>query len=74
VEPHSPTQPVHGPHQQYQVSGRIHLVMSDSTEIDSGGVPRERDGRAQWTYGPMAVLDTAGRARTGEIRLEGRCR
>jgi hypothetical protein len=33
---------VHAPHQQYQISGRIHVVMTDGTELEAG--PREQQG------------------------------
>jgi len=46
------------PHQQYQISGRMHVVMQDGTETDSGpgDVTSLPPGRDAWVVGDEAVV------------------
>lgn len=52
------------PHQQYQVAGRIHVVMQDGTEIDSGPgeVTSLPPGHDAWVVGdePAVAIDWQG--------------
>ncbi|MGY1785780.1 cupin domain-containing protein [Geodermatophilus sp. SYSU D00698] len=52
------------PHQQYQVSGRIHVVMADGTEIESGPgeVTSLPPGHDAWVVGdePVVAIDRHG--------------
>lgn len=46
------------PHFQYQVAGRLHVVMSDGTEFDAGPgmVTRLPSGHDAWVLGDEAVV------------------
>jgi hypothetical protein len=52
------------PHQQYQVSGRMHVLMEDGTELDTGpgditSLPARHDA---WVVGdePVIAIDWQG--------------
>jgi hypothetical protein len=55
---------VHGVHQQYQISGRIHVVMADGTEFDSGPgeITSLPPGHDAWVVGdePVVAIDWQG--------------
>ena len=52
------------PHQQYLVSGRIHVTMADGTEIDSvpGEITSLPPGHDAWVVGdePVVAIDWQG--------------
>lgn len=58
VKPIAGTELCEAPHMQYQVSGRLHVVMEDGTEIDSGpgdvtSLPARHDA---WVVGDEQVV------------------
>jgi hypothetical protein len=64
VKPIAGTQWCEAPHFQYQLSGRIHVVMSDGREFDSGPgqVSLLPQGHDAWVIGnePVVLIDWAG--------------
>jgi hypothetical protein len=64
VKPIAKTQWCEAPHFQYQVSGRLHVVMSDGTEFDTGPgqVVTLPSGHDAWVVGnePVVVVDWHG--------------
>jgi hypothetical protein len=64
VKPIAKTQWCEAPHFQYQVSGRMHVVMADGTEFDTlpGQVVTLPSGHDAWVVGdqPVVVIDWAG--------------
>jgi hypothetical protein len=64
VKPIAKTQWCEAPHFQYQVSGRLHIVMSDGTEFDTGPgqVVTLPSGHDAWVVGnePVVVVDWHG--------------
>lgn len=64
VKPIVGTEWCEAPHFQYQVSGRMHVIMSDGTEFDSvpGMVSWLPSGHDAWVIGdePVVVVDWAG--------------
>ncbi|HTK61760.1 MAG TPA: cupin domain-containing protein [Pseudonocardia sp.] len=64
VKPVAGTELCEAPHQQYQVSGRIRVRMSDGTEIESapGDVTSLPPGHDAWVVGddPVVAIDWQG--------------
>jgi hypothetical protein len=64
VKPVAGTEMCMAPHQQYQVSGRIHVVMKDGTELESGPgeVTSLPPGHDAWVIGdePVVAIDWQG--------------
>jgi hypothetical protein len=64
VKPIAGTQWCEAPHFQYQLSGRIHVVMSDGEEFDSGPgqVSALPQGHDAWVIGnePVVLIDWSG--------------
>ena len=64
VKPIAKTQWCEAPHFQYQVSGRLHVVMSDGTEFDTGPgqVVTLPSGHDAWVIGnePVVIVDWHG--------------
>jgi len=64
VKPIAKTQWCEVPHFQYEVSGRMHVVMSDGTEFDTGPgqVMTLPSGHDAWVLGnePVVVVDWHG--------------
>lgn len=64
IKPLAGTEWCEAPHFQYQVSGRLHIVMSDGTEFDSiaGMVSFLPSGHNAWVVGdePVVLIDWAG--------------
>lgn len=64
IKPIAGTEWCEAPHFQYQVAGRLHVVMSDGTEFDAGPgmVTRLPSGHDAWVLGNEAVvlIDWAG--------------
>ena len=64
VKPVAGTELCQAPHQQYQISGRIHVVMADGTELESGpgDVTTLPPGHDAWVVGdePAVVVDWHG--------------
>lgn len=64
VKPIAGTEWCEAPHFQYQVSGRIHVAMSDGTEFDvaPGMVSQLPSGHDAWVVGdePAVMVDWAG--------------
>lgn len=64
VKPIAGTEWCEAPHFQYQVSGRLHVVMSDGTEFDAGpgDVTALPSGHDAWVVGdePVVLVDWAG--------------
>lgn len=64
VKPIAGTDLCEAPHMQYQVSGRIHVVMADGTEFESGpgDVTSLPQGHDAWVVGdePVVVVDWYG--------------
>ncbi len=64
VKPIAGTEWCQAPHFQYQVSGRLHVVMEDGTEFDSvpGDVLVVPSGHDAWVVGdePVVVVDWHG--------------
>ena len=64
VKPIAKTQWCEAPHFQYQVSGRLHVVMADGTEFDTvpGEVVTLPSGHDAWVVGndPVVVVDWHG--------------
>ncbi|MGE0601175.1 MAG: cupin domain-containing protein [Dehalococcoidia bacterium] len=64
VKPIAKTEWCQAPHFQYQISGRLHIVMEDGTEFETaaGDVARIPPGHDAWVVGdePLIVLDWAG--------------
>ena len=56
------------PHQQYQISGRIHVVMSDGTELESGPV---RSPRCRPATTPGWSVTSRWWRSTGRVRPSG---
>jgi hypothetical protein len=64
VKPVAGTDLCQAPHQQYQLSGRMHVVMADGTEVDSGpgDVTSLPPGHDAWVVGdePVVAIDWHG--------------
>jgi hypothetical protein len=64
VKPVAGTDLCMAPHQQYQVAGRIHVVMADGTELDvgPGEVVSLPPGHDAWVIGdePVVAIDWQG--------------
>lgn len=64
VKPIAGTDLCEAPHMQYQVSGRIHVVMADGTEFEAGpgDVVSLPQGHDAWVVGdePVVVVDWYG--------------
>ena len=64
VKPVAGTDLCMAPHQQYQISGRIHVVMSDGTELDAGPgeITSLPPGHDAWVVGdePVVAIDWQG--------------
>ena len=64
VKPIAKTDLCEAPHFQYQVSGRLHVVMADGTEFDvgPGEVVALPQGHDAWVVGnePVVTIDWAG--------------
>ena len=64
VKPVAGTELCMAPHQQYQISGRIHIVMGDGTELDSGpgDITSLPPGHDAWVVGnePVVAIDWQG--------------
>ena len=64
VRPMAGTDLCQAPHQQYQVSGRIHVVLEDGTELESGPgeVTSLPPGHDAWVVGsePVVAIDWQG--------------
>lgn len=58
VKPVAGTELCEAPHQQYQLSGRLHVVMADGTEIDAGpgDVTSLPPGHDAWVVGDEVVV------------------
>jgi quercetin dioxygenase-like cupin family protein len=58
VKPVAGTELCEAPHQQYQVSGRVHVRMADGTEIEAGpgDVTSLPPGHDAWVVGDEAVV------------------
>jgi hypothetical protein len=58
VGPVAGTDLCQAPHQQYQISGRIHVVMADGTELEAGpgDVTSLPPGHDAWVVGDEAVV------------------
>jgi quercetin dioxygenase-like cupin family protein len=58
VKPVAGTELCEAPHQQYQVSGRIHVRMADGTELETGpgDVTTLPPGHDAWVVGDEAVV------------------
>lgn len=64
VKPIAKTQWCEAPHFQYQVSGRLHVVMADGSEFDTGPgeVSALPSGHDAWVVGnePVVLIDWSG--------------
>jgi hypothetical protein len=64
VKPIAGTKLCEAPHFQYQVSGRLHVVMSDGTEFETGPgqVAAVPSGHDAWVVGdqPVVLIDWSG--------------
>ncbi len=64
VKPIAGTDLCEAPHMQYQVSGRIHVLMADGTEFEAGpgDVVSMPQGHDAWVVGdePVVVVDWYG--------------
>jgi len=64
VKPIVNTTSCQAPHLQYHVSGRLHVVMDDGTEEESGpgDISSLRPGHDAWVVGdePVVVVDVSG--------------
>jgi hypothetical protein len=64
VKPVAGTDLCQAPHQQYQVSGRLHVTMADGTELDvgPGEVTSLPPGHDAWVVGdePVVAIDWHG--------------
>ena len=64
VKPIAKTEWCEAPHFQYQISGRIHVVMSDGSEFEAGPgeVTALPAGHDAWVVGnePVIVIDWSG--------------
>ena len=64
VKPVAGTELCMAPHQQYQISGRIHIVMGDGTELESGpgDITSLPPGHDAWVVGnePVVAIDWQG--------------
>jgi hypothetical protein len=58
VKPVAETDLCMAPHQQYQISGRIHIVMADGTELDAGPgeITSLPPGHDAWVVGEESVV------------------
>ena len=58
VKPLAGTASCEAPHFQYQLSGRLHVVMEDGTELDSvtGDVTAPPSGHDAWVVGDESVV------------------
>ncbi|MDQ2994810.1 MAG: cupin domain-containing protein [Pseudomonadota bacterium] len=70
VKPIAKTEFCEAPHFQYQLSGRLHVLMEDGTEFETvrGDVLRIPSGHDAWVVGdePVVVVDWAGAAHYAE--------
>jgi mannose-6-phosphate isomerase-like protein (cupin superfamily) len=66
VQPIAKTRSCEAPHTQYHVSGRLHVVMDDGTEVEygPGDVGHIPPGHDAWVVGdePAVVIDVTGMA------------
>lgn len=73
VKPIAGTQWCEAPHFQYHISGRIHILMADGTEVEAGpgDVTYLPAGHDAWVVGndPVVVVDWYGASHYAE-RLE----
>ena len=64
VKPVAETDLCMAPHQQYQLSGHMHVVMSDGTELDTGPgeITSLPAGHDAWVVGdePVVAIDWQG--------------
>ena len=64
VKPIAGTEYCEAPHFQYQLSGRLHIIMADGTELDSGPgvVTALPQGHDAWVIGDdqVILIDWAG--------------
>ena len=64
VKPIAGTEWCEAPHFQYQLSGRLHVLMMDGTEFEvgPGEVARVESGHDGWVVGdePVVLIDWAG--------------
>ena len=64
VKPVAGTDLCMAPHQQYQLSGHMHIVMSDGTELDTGPgeITSLPPGHDAWVVGdePVVLIDFHG--------------
>jgi hypothetical protein len=64
VKPIAGTELCEAPHFQYHLSGRIHIVMADGTEIEAGPgmISRLPSGHDAWVVGdePAILVDWSG--------------
>ena len=64
VKPIAKTDSCQAPHTQYQVSGKMHVVMDDGTEAESGpgDIVYISPGHDAWVVGdePVVVIDVTG--------------
>lgn len=64
VKPVAGTELCEAPHQQYQVSGRLHVLMADGTELETGAddITSLPTGHDAWVLGdePVVAIDWQG--------------
>src|SRR5688500_11178570 len=64
VKPIAKTESCQAPHLQYQISGRMHVVMDDGSEMEfgPGDVAQLPPGHDAWVLGdePVVVIDITG--------------
>ena len=66
VKPIAKTQSCQAPHLEYHISGRLHVVMDDGTEMEfgPGDVAMIPPGHDAWVVGdePVVIIDISGMA------------
>jgi len=71
VKPIVQTELCEAAHLQYQISGRLHVVMADGTELDTypGDVVRIAPGHDAWVVGdePFLAIDISGMRHYAEV-------
>src|SRR4051794_19370869 len=74
VKPVARTDLCMAPHQQYQLSGQMHVVMEDGTELDTGpgDVTSLPPGHDAWVVGEEPVWRSTGRVRPCGPRVRRR--
>ena len=74
VKPLAGTKLCEAPHFQYQISGRIHILMADGTEFETGPgeVVSLPSGHDAWVVGkePVVVVDWAGATNYAKVALK----